>query len=95
MEELKTEIDNVTVNDGTSSLLFIDLDQFKYVNDTCGHPAGDRLLKKVADQLRRSVGGNCIVSRFGGDEFMVLSMGTTKRKTRKLAESILDTRDEA
>ncbi len=90
VEELKTEIDNVTVNAGTSSLLFIDLDQFKYVNDTCGHPAGDRLLKKVADQLRRSVGDNCVVSRFGGDEFTVLTTGTSKQKTRELAESILE-----
>jgi len=90
VEELRKEVDNVTVNDITSSLLFIDLDQFKYVNDTCGHPAGDRLLKKVADQLRRSVGENSIVARFGGDEFTVLTLATTKRKTRELAENILE-----
>ena len=72
IEELKKEVDNVTVNETSSALLFIDLDQFKYVNDTCGHPAGDRLIRKVADQLRRTVGSLGIVARFGGDEFAIL-----------------------
>ena len=90
VDELKKEIDNVTVNEGSSALLFIDLDQFKYVNDTCGHPAGDRLIRKVADQLKRSVDDKGIVARFGGDEFAVLAQGISKRKARKLAECILE-----
>ena len=90
IDELKKEIDNVTVNDSTSALLFIDLDQFKYVNDTCGHPAGDRLIRKVADQLKRSVDDRGFVARFGGDEFAVLAYGMNKRKTRKLADNILE-----
>ncbi len=90
VEELKKEIDNVTVNDFSSALLFIDLDQFKYVNDTCGHPAGDRLIRKVAEQLTRSVEGYGIVARFGGDEFAVLVSGAKKRKARELAETILE-----
>ena len=69
VEELRKEIDNATVNTWSSALLFIDLDQFKYVNDTCGHPAGDRLIRKVADQLKRTLNGRGIVARFGGDEF--------------------------
>ena len=90
IDELKKEIDNVTVNEGSSALLFIDLDQFKYVNDTCGHPAGDRLIRKVADQLKRSVDERGFVARFGGDEFAVLAYGVNKRKARKLANSILE-----
>ena len=90
VEELKKEIDNVTVNEFTSALLFIDLDQFKYVNDTCGHPAGDRLIRKVADQLTRTTEGHGIVARFGGDEFAVLVSGSRKRKARELAETILE-----
>jgi diguanylate cyclase (GGDEF)-like protein len=90
IDELKKEIDNVSVNDGTSALLFIDLDQFKYVNDTCGHPAGDRLIRKVADQLKRSVDDRGFVARFGGDEFAVLANGMNKRKAGKLADNILE-----
>lgn len=90
VDELKKEIDNVTVNEGSSALLFIDLDQFKYVNDTCGHPAGDRLIRKVAEQLRVSVGREGIVARFGGDEFAVLASGHNKYKAQRLADKILE-----
>jgi diguanylate cyclase (GGDEF)-like protein len=90
VEELKKEVDNVSVNDKTSALMFVDLDQFKYVNDTCGHPAGDRMLRKVADQLIRTIGDNGQVARFGGDEFAILVPRATKVKVRALAESILE-----
>jgi diguanylate cyclase (GGDEF)-like protein len=90
VEELKKEVDNVSVNEMSSALLFIDLDQFKYVNDTCGHPAGDRLIRKVADQLKRTVHRNGIVARFGGDEFAVLVSNVDKNKARQIAEKLLE-----
>ncbi len=90
VEELKKVIDNVTVNDSSSAMLFIDLDQFKYVNDTCGHPAGDRLIRKVADQLKRTVGIKGIVSRFGGDEFAILVSKAGRSDARQLADKVLE-----
>ena len=57
--------------DGLASVVFMDLDGFKRVNDTSGHAAGDALLVQVAHRLRASV-DDCLVARFGGDEFAVL-----------------------
>lgn len=57
------------------AVLFIDLDDFKIINDTRGHDTGDLLLKSVAKRLQDSVRGNDIVCRYGGDEFLILLSG--------------------
>jgi diguanylate cyclase (GGDEF)-like protein len=89
MEELNVELANIAVHEHSSALFFIDLDQFKYVNDTCGHHAGDRLIRKVADELIRSVREDDIVARFGGDEFVILHCSTDEESARAMSERIL------
>lgn len=89
IEEFRKEIAEVTSNDHSSALFFIDLDQFKYVNDACGHQAGDRLICKVADELKRSVRRDDLVARFGGDEFAILMRRTDVAGARSAAQAIL------
>ncbi|MDJ0758200.1 MAG: EAL domain-containing protein [Woeseiaceae bacterium] len=88
-EELRAALDLIERRGGSAALLFVDLDQFKYINDLCGHPAGDRLIRKVADVLSSSVGDEGFVARFGGDEFAVLFPGAGNREAREAADRIL------
>ena len=90
IEELESEVQFLGRNKNRGALLFVDLDQFKYVNDTCGYPAGDRLIQQVARRLRDSVGEEGIVARFGGDEFAVLASNASRRQAKSLAELILE-----
>ena len=75
---------------GICSLLSIDLDNFKSVNDTLGHTTGDRLLILVADRLTQVVGDRGLVGRLGGDEFAVLMCDTDAQAADQLAGDILD-----
>jgi diguanylate cyclase (GGDEF)-like protein len=74
-----------------SALLFIDLDQFKQVNDTLGHPCGDELLCAVADRLREMLRPEDFVARFGGDEFVVFQQNIkSEEDAAGLARRIVD-----
>jgi diguanylate cyclase (GGDEF)-like protein len=72
------------------ALHWIDLDHFKSVNDTLGHPAGDALLKSVAKRLRGILRGPDVVARLGGDEFAIIQSGvSSETQAAKLAKRVL------
>ncbi|MCP4990337.1 MAG: EAL domain-containing protein [Colwellia sp.] len=79
VDRLHNELKLINRNESELALLFIDLDRFKYVNDTWGHNSGDQLLKLAAIRLSNCVREKDTVSRFGGDEFVVLLLGLTNR----------------
>jgi diguanylate cyclase (GGDEF)-like protein/PAS domain S-box-containing protein len=72
----------------TFALLYMDLDQFKIVNDTCGHAAGDLLLRQLADVLQQRVRTHDVIARLGGDEFAVLLLDCPAPRASEIAEQL-------
>ncbi len=72
-ERLEAMIDEVKRGGPTAAVFYIDLDHFKDVNDTLGHPIGDELIRSVTVRLSRTLRGDDLVARLGGDEFAVLT----------------------
>ena len=89
--ELAAALNHIgTTSDPNASLLVLDLDYFKKVNDQYGHAAGDRLLRFVGDTLKKIVSDGCC-ARLGGDEFAVLLPGTrSTEEVDRIAQTILD-----
>jgi two-component system cell cycle response regulator len=70
------------------SLLIIDIDHFKKINDTYGHPVGDAVLKKVSGIIRKTIRNIDIPARYGGEEFAVILLGTDTNGALKMAERL-------
>jgi diguanylate cyclase (GGDEF)-like protein len=87
-ERLQYEVTRHRRNGRPLSVLVLDLDGFKIVNDTLGHPVGDQLLRQVADALRATVRDQDTVVRQGGDEFCVLAPETDAGEAAELVERI-------
>lgn len=87
-ERLNEEFERQAREAGTFSLLMIDVDHFKNINDQFGHPSGDQVLKQVSDVLVQAVRKIDIVARYGGEEFAIILLNTGAREAHALAERI-------
>jgi len=85
LEELLT---SARKYNSSHALIYLDLDQFKVVNDTCGHVAGDELLSQISVVLKAEVRDSDILARLGGDEFGILLEKSTVRKAKNVAEKL-------
>ena len=91
-ERLQAVIDQVRNGSTPAAVLYIDLDHFKDVNDTLGHPIGDELIRDVTLRLSRTLRGDDLVARLGGDEFAVISsIGDDPTKMTSLAQRVIST----
>ncbi len=85
---LKAEIMKAKLSKGVLSIIFLDLDNFKTINDTLGHHFGDEILRKVGEILKSSVRKGDIVARYGGDEFVIVLHSKTNLEPERVAERI-------
>ena len=86
--ELAALIEDAATSDNQHALMYIDLDQFKAINDNCGHIGGDQLLKQVAGHLADCIRRLDRLARLGGDEFGVLMRDCTMDKALEIAEKL-------
>ncbi|MDD5329622.1 MAG: EAL domain-containing protein [Sulfuricella sp.] len=88
-EELSRFIADIERRKSLGALLFFDLDEFKYINDTFGHRAGDAMLIRISGEVGALVRRNEIFCRLGGDEFAILVPDVTEQETLALAERVV------
>ncbi|KQZ78543.1 MULTISPECIES: EAL domain-containing protein [unclassified Pseudomonas] len=88
---LEQALHNLTRQSGRHALMFLDLDQFKLVNDTCGHAAGDELLRHICALLQSGLREGDTLARLGGDEFGILLENCGPEAAEKIAESLRQT----
>ncbi|NND89225.1 MAG: EAL domain-containing protein [Granulosicoccus sp.] len=87
-QHLQYTIDIAERSDNAHGLLYLDLDRFKIVNDTCGHHAGDQLLIQLTSMMQERLRRGDLFARVGGDEFAIIAQGATFQDIQSLAEEL-------
>lgn len=86
--QLHDALDDARERDTEHSLCYLDLDQFKIINDTCGHLAGDILLKQISQQIKNRIRRHDLLARLGGDEFGIIFYDTNIKEAETLANEV-------
>ena len=86
---LQEAMDSALTSDIGHALCYLDLDHFKVVNDTCGHTAGDNMLREIASLIKDAVRDSDTAGRIGGDEFALLLVGCPLEKARQIADNVV------
>ena len=86
---LEQSLHSVRDEGATHVLCYLDLDRFKVVNDTCGHMAGDNMLREISALIKEEVRESDFVARLGGDEFGLLLIGCPLKKARQIADDVI------
>ena len=99
LDRLKQSVSQTSRQGGNLGIMFIDLDNFKLVNDTLGHPVGDRYIKVIAERFKDCLRADDSVSRLGGDEFVITAVGgadhdLTVASISRVADRILEAASE-
>jgi diguanylate cyclase (GGDEF)-like protein/PAS domain S-box-containing protein len=87
-ERIESALESALRDQQEHAICYLDLDQFKVINDTCGHVAGDELLRQIANLLRSKLRSNDTVARLGGDEFGLLMEGCPLIQSQRVAETL-------
>ncbi len=83
-------LEHAKVNNTEHALCYLDLDQFKVINDTCGHLAGDELLRQLGELLRKNIRKDDFIARLGGDEFGVLMRNCSLAEAAQISNNLRD-----
>lgn len=86
--ELPRQVQNARMRKEPLSLMMLDVDYFKVINDTYGHPAGDRVLKLIASRLRHNLRFRDTLFRYGGEEFVILLSATDQQEARAVGQRL-------
>lgn len=89
-DQLVRALGRIDEDGGNLALLFMDLDQFKLINDTLGHRIGDLLLANIGDRLKQTLRPTETVARLGGDEFAIIQIGKTPDEAGALANRVME-----
>ena len=85
-ERLEEELERARLQNGNVTVLFVDLDEFKAYNDTCGHIHGDEALRSTAHMIERSIRHVDLAGRYGGDEFLIVLVGAPLSEGVRVAQ---------